>query len=291
MIMMQRLNVFLKLARVSNLPTVWSNCLVGWVLGGGEFSSWLSLLMLMLGASLAYSAGMVMNDAVDAEFDSEHRPERPLPSGEIKHSTAWGLAISLLGSALVLLLIAGAWPILALLLTAVIVAYNVLHKRWKGAVYIMGGCRLLLYLTAASVSVKGEWFREVVLIWALALGIYTVGITLAARGEAEDKGTGVGAISLLAAPLLAAVWTYFLRVESEMAVMVCLVVWAGWTAYSVLILRGDEEGRVARAVSLLIAGILLIDAVAISAAYPWLGIALVATLPAVLILQKRIAAT
>jgi hypothetical protein len=172
-----------------------------------------------------------------------------------------------------------------------IVAYNVLHKRWKGAVYIMGGCRFLLYLTAASVSVKGEWFRDKVLIWALALGIYTVGITLAARGEAEDKAAGVGGISLLAAPLFAAAWIYFLRVESGMEVMVCLVVWAGWTAYSVLTLRGDEEGRVARAVSLLIAGILLIDAVAISAVYPWLGLALVAALPPVLILQKRIAAT
>jgi 4-hydroxybenzoate polyprenyltransferase len=94
--MLQRLNVFLKLARVSNLPTVWSNCIVGWVLGGGDFSSWLSLFMLMLGASLAYSAGMVMNDVVDAGFDSEHRPERPLPSGEIKPSAAWGLAIFLI---------------------------------------------------------------------------------------------------------------------------------------------------------------------------------------------------
>ena len=289
--MLTRLSVMLKLARVSNLPTVWSNCIVGWLLGGGEFSSWLYLSMLMLGASLAYSAGMVMNDAVDAGYDSEHRPERPLPSGEIKQSTAWGLAISLLGSGLVLLLLAGAWPFWVLLLTAMIVSYNVLHKRWQGAVYIMGGCRLVLYLTAASVSVNGGWFREMVLIWALALGVYTVGITLAARGEAEDKGTGLGAISLLAAPLFAAGWMYFSRVESGMTVMVCLVLWAGWTAYSVLILRGDEEGRVARAVSLLIAGMLLVDAVAISAAYDWLGIVLVAALPPVLILQKRIAAT
>ena len=29
------LNVFLKIARVSNLPTVWANCIAGWVLGGG----------------------------------------------------------------------------------------------------------------------------------------------------------------------------------------------------------------------------------------------------------------
>lgn len=281
----------MKLARGSNLPTVWANCIVGWLLGGGEFSACLSLFMLLLGASLAYSAGMVMNDAVDVDFDSEHRPERPLPSGEIGLSAVWGLAIFLLGSGLVLLLQAGVWPVWALLLAALIVAYNVLHKRWKGAVYIMGGCRFLLYLAAASVSVKGEWFREVVLVWALALGIYTVGITLAARDEAADKGTGVGGICLMAAPLLAAAWTYFQRVESEMTVMICLIIWAGWTAYCVLILRGDEEGRVARAVAFLIAGMLLIDAVAISAAYPWLAIGLVAVLPAVLVLQKRIAAT
>ena len=291
MIMFARANVYLKLARVSNLPTVWSNCIAGWVLGGGELGGLFSLAILILGSSLVYSAGMIMNDAVDVGFDSVHRPERPLPSGEISLTNAWGMAITLLGGGVVLLILAGASPGFSLLLAAMIVGYNVLHKRWKGGVFLMGGCRFLLYLVAASVPADGGWFRESVLIWAFALGIYTVGITLAARGEAEDKRAGSFGVSMLTVPALAALGTYFLRAESGILVMVFLIVWAGWTAYCVLLLLGDEEGRVSRAVGLLIAGMLLIDAVAIAAAYPLLSAVLIAMLPVVLMMQRRISAT
>ena len=285
------INVILKLARVSNLPTVWANCIAGWVLGGGEFSDVFSLAVLVIGASLAYSAGMIMNDALDVEADTLHRPDRPLPSGDISLNMVWGLSIAFLSGGVVLMLLAGSSPGLALLLASTIVGYNVLHKRWAGSVFLMGACRALLYLVAASVPEYGVWFREAVVIWAIALGIYTVGITLAARGEAEDKGTGHFGLSMLAVPLLAATATYFLRAESGILVIISLIAWAAWTAYSILLLVGDDEGRVSRAVALLIAGMLLIDAVAVSAAYPWLSAALMAGLPIVLVLQRRISAT
>ena len=73
--------------------------------------------------------------------------------------------------------------------------------------------------------------------------------------------------------------------------LISLIIWACWTAYSILLMKGDEEGRVSRAVALLIAGMLLIDAVAVSAVSPWLGAGLIMLLPLVLMLQKRISAT
>src|ERR1041385_1224412 len=76
------------LGRVSNLPTVWSNCLAGWLLGGG--GSALRFGLLSLGASFLYIGGMFLNDAFDSEFDSQHRKERPIPSGSITVGKVWG---------------------------------------------------------------------------------------------------------------------------------------------------------------------------------------------------------
>ena len=297
--MISRIKTVLKLSRVSNLPTVWSNCIAGWLLGGGIaylpeascLKEVLLLLLLLVGASLAYSAGMIMNDAVDFKVDGVERPGRPLPAGEIRLSVAWALAISGLGGGFILMILAGASPGCVLLLGLMIVGYNVLHKRWEGSVFLMGACRLLLYLVAASVPEDGGWFRELVCVWALALGVYTVGITLAARGEVKDQGAGILGLSMLCVPLIAAAWAYFLQAESHLMLLISLIIWLCWTAYSILLMKGDEEGRVSKAVALLIAGMLLIDAVAVSAASPWLGVALIMMLPLVLMLQKRISAT
>src|SRR5437870_4696749 len=69
------LRALLILGRVSNLPTVWSNCLSGWWLGGGRHAE--KLPFLFLGAALLYVGGMFLNDAFDAVFDRQYRPERP----------------------------------------------------------------------------------------------------------------------------------------------------------------------------------------------------------------------
>ena len=61
------LRTLLVLGRASNLPTVWSNCLAGWILGGGGPHK--RLLALCGGATLLYVGGMFLNDAFDAQFD------------------------------------------------------------------------------------------------------------------------------------------------------------------------------------------------------------------------------
>ena len=72
------LRTLLILGRVSNLPTVWSNCLAGWLLAGGGAGS--RFAVLCGGASLLYIGGMFLNDACDVRFDTAHRKERPIPS-------------------------------------------------------------------------------------------------------------------------------------------------------------------------------------------------------------------
>src|SRR5260221_2068329 len=92
-----QLRTLLILGRVSNLPTVWSNCLAGWILGGGVQVA--RLIVLCAGATFLYTGGMYLNDAFDAQFDLQHRPERPIPSGAIRAATVWkwGLSWLLLG--------------------------------------------------------------------------------------------------------------------------------------------------------------------------------------------------
>src|SRR6266853_1629535 len=84
------MRTLLVLGRVSNLPTVWSNCLAGWLLGRG--GPWDRFALLCLGATLLYTGGMFLNDAVDEEFDRRYRPERPIASGRITGCTVWVLS-------------------------------------------------------------------------------------------------------------------------------------------------------------------------------------------------------
>ena len=107
---------WLVITRGSNLPTVWSNALLGltagWIVSqSGPSGSrppavpwhvlpqWLDQsVMLLLGLSLIYVGGMVLNDAVDAKVDAVDRPERPIPVGHIRRRTAWLAAAALLAS-------------------------------------------------------------------------------------------------------------------------------------------------------------------------------------------------
>src|SRR5882672_1844198 len=121
------LRALLILGRASNLPTVWSNCLAGWLLGGGGEPRRLALLCL--GATLVYLGGMFLNDAFDAQFDQQHRPERPIPSGAIQAGTVWKWGFVFLGLGwLVLGWLGNATLVLATVLVLSILIYDAVHK-------------------------------------------------------------------------------------------------------------------------------------------------------------------
>src|SRR5882762_7455244 len=90
------------LGRVSNLPTVWSNCLAGWLLSGG--GAWGNFALLGIAATCLYLGGMYLNDAFDAQFDEQHRPERPIPSRAIGVQEVWIWGFGWLGGGLACLL-------------------------------------------------------------------------------------------------------------------------------------------------------------------------------------------
>ena len=76
------LQVWLRLGRVSNLPTVWSNVLAALALAQA-LTSRPHVLVLALIFSGFYVGGMYLNDAFDREIDAAERPNRPIPSGQV----------------------------------------------------------------------------------------------------------------------------------------------------------------------------------------------------------------
>ena len=194
---MSKLRAWLELSRGANLPTVWSNVLIGWLIAaafGAEMdgSTPAQLTVLLAGASLLYTGGMFLNDACDAEWDAAHRPGRPIPSGHVTRRSVW-LAACLalgLGSGLVLW-IAPSGPALCVLglLVVSILAYSRRHKGNPLAPALMGVCRAALPLIgylAFTPSCDGysQGGGRLVLAHASALLLYTASISLLARHEA-----------------------------------------------------------------------------------------------------------
>src|SRR6187399_1680395 len=88
-----RWRAYLLLARVSNLPTVWSNVIAGTAAAASARPeiglSGPQLATTALAASLFYTGGMLLNDAFDAPHDRLARGERPIPRGDVARGEAF----------------------------------------------------------------------------------------------------------------------------------------------------------------------------------------------------------
>jgi hypothetical protein len=150
----RRLRALLALSRVSHLPTVWSNCLAGWWLGGhGNFAK---LPLLFLGVSALYTGGMFLNDAFDADFDRQRRTERPIPSGAISLPAVWRWGLGWLGlGALCLTAVGRTTGLLTVVLLLCIIIYDATHKVVTASPWLMGVCRFWVYVIAGSAGAAG----------------------------------------------------------------------------------------------------------------------------------------
>ena len=79
---------------MGNVFTAASNVIAGFLIASGQWSPAVVLATLIAASACLYAAGMVLNDAFDAELDARERPERPIPSGRIARRAAfaagWG---------------------------------------------------------------------------------------------------------------------------------------------------------------------------------------------------------
>ena len=275
----------LVLGRVSNLPTVWSNCMAAWILGGGGNNH---LLRLCLGASLLYIGGMFLNDACDVWFDVRHRRERPIPSGHIDVRTVWALGIALLGGGFVLLAtMSRTTAILALLLATCIVLYDYLHKEMEHAPVLMAACRFFLFLAAASAG--GEGVTGLAVWSAVALFCYIVGLSYIARKESIPGLIRYWPCLLLLIPVLLA---FLVNAgESRPGALILMAILALWILRSIRTTFWTTPRHIGRTVSSLLAGIVLVDLLAVAHVPRETGLIFIACFVAALIAQRFIPAT
>jgi 4-hydroxybenzoate polyprenyltransferase len=251
----QMVATLLRLGRVSNLPTVWTNVLAGAVLSGGDWRNWRLGLMLVAMSSF-YVGGMYLNDYFDRAFDARERPERPIPSGRISAGAVAAIGFCLIGAGAVATATMGlAAAAMAALLAISIVAYDLHHKANPFAPVVMGACRALVYGATATALSGGVTIF--VAVAAVAIAAFVAGLTYAARQESLDKIGNLWPLLLLAAPLLVAIGV-FRQGAVVVAVYLLLAVWIAAAVY--LLARRPVAGSVSRAVGWLIAGISLCDA-------------------------------
>ncbi len=248
------LRTLLVLGRVSNLPTVWSNCLAGWWLGGGgNFSK---LPFLFLGVTLLYVGGMFLNDAFDASFDRQHRTERPIPSGAIAESLVWKLgALGLILGELCLMCLGFVPGAIGLTLGLCILVYDAFHKLFTFSPVLMGLCRFFVYIVAASAGANGVtgWA-----VWCgLALGAYVVGLSGLARIESTRGHPPRWPVSLLFLPILMAMFIND-GIYLEGALIRSAVL-ALWILYCLRATFWTNNVNIGRSVSGLLAGIVIVD--------------------------------
>jgi 4-hydroxybenzoate polyprenyltransferase len=251
----QMVATLLKLGRVSNLPTVWTNVLAGAVLSGGDWRNW-RLGLMLVAMSAFYVGGMYLNDYFDRAIDARERPERPIPSGRIAAGAVAAIGFCLVGAGAIATAAMGpAAAAMAALLAISIVAYDLHHKANPFAPVVMGACRALVYGATATALSGGTTIF--VAVAAVAIAAFVAGLTYAARQESLDKIGNLWPLLLLAAPMLVAVGV-FRQGPGAMAVYLLLAVWIAAAVY--LLARRPVAGSVSRAVGWLIAGISLCDA-------------------------------
>jgi 4-hydroxybenzoate polyprenyltransferase len=280
------LRTLLVLGRVSNLPTVWSNCLAGWWLGGAGNVD--KLPYLLAGATSLYTGGMFLNDAFDVEFDRRYRTERPIPSRAIELKTVWVWAIGWLALGACCLAWVGATTgVLGLALAGCIVLYDGVHKRVAFGPVLMGLCRFVLYLVAASAAVNGS--NPKAISCAFALFAYIVGLSYVARRESAGGPLQYWPIVLVAMPIIVAmIFNHGYRLESALLLSALFLV---WTVKSLRYTLWSDEPNIGRTVSGLLAGIVLVDLLAAANVPREFGVVFVGLFLAALLFQRFVPAT
>lgn len=292
----QFLRNLLILGRVSNLPTVWTNVIAGWLIGGGIFG-W-EIASLLGGVSLIYISGMTLNDAFDARWDRKNAPQRPIPSGSISLRSTWAIGILEMVAGCLVLLAAGDtdWRYLSGLVTAVLL-YNWIHKKWSGSVLIMGACRALVYLLAwdaARADMRLDPTSPLVFLVSGGVLLYISGLTLAARGEhkaAEGKPPSSLSRFLLLLPTSFPVMTLYCENTLDLSRPLLYGGIIAASAWIVLFRSVLRNRSIPQGISMAIAGIALYDAT-VALLLDWTaGVACLLCFGITLVAQRYIPAT
>lgn len=179
-----RWHAFASLIRLPNIFTVLSNVVAAHLVATQTDVQPLVLLMTLLASAAFYHGGMVVNDCLDFDEDSQMRPGRPLPAGHFSLRQAWTIAVFMMLFGLILSVqLGGVTGIIALLLAAFIFGYNLSNREGYWGCVWMGCCRFLNWALALSAvgGLATYW------PYALVVAVYVSALTIISRDEVKAK--------------------------------------------------------------------------------------------------------
>jgi 4-hydroxybenzoate polyprenyltransferase len=273
------LRVVLLLGRLSSLPTIWSNCLAGWLLSGG--GSIENFLVLGMGTSCLYIGGMCLNHACDASVDAIHRPERPIPSGMVGTQTVILMAVGWFAvGALFLVTLGTVSSTITILLLCFIVLYYLTHNMLSFAPVFMGAYRFFIYLLAGSAADGGI---SGLTIWSgFAMAAYVGGVSYLGRKDFAPMRISHWPFLFFGVPVLLT-WVVNGPGYRWQALLMTLLV-SGWLGGCLRYALGGGRRNVRHTVAGLLAGIILVDWMAVG--FPAASLVFLLWFGAVLALQR-----
>ena len=215
------------------------------------------LLLVAIALLAFYFAGMILNDAKDANIDQKHRPERPIPCGAIKRRDAWVAGVvSLVFGVLLCALVSTNVALYSLFLVTAVCLYTAIHHLFVPALVLMGICRGLAYIL--SFIAIAQSFSFIAIEFALGVGLYTMFLTWIGKNEHLSNNNRAYLVWLLAIPPLVPIQYWLPNIEFN---IILYVAYLGWIA---LASKAFVTNKIGQGMHILLAAFCLLDCIFLS---------------------------
>ena len=289
------LKAWIQLIRPSNVLTAISDVLAGVALAclflQSELPETESLIWITLSSMLLYTGGIVFNDVFDAALDKIERPERPIPSGKVKQSSAaiLGTIAFSLGCFLAYQVNMTAFYIaLAIVLMCLLYNGKAKHHFIAGPI-VMGSCRGLNLLLGMAVLPDSLSYFYL----AIVPIIYIAAVTNISRGEVYGNNKTAILVSMGLYALVIITLIYFAFVSKNYLAFIFILFFTVMIASPLLkALKSLAPQDVRKSVKFGVLALILMNASWIAISGYWvLALAICAILPVSIFLAKKFAVT
>ena len=289
------LKAWIQLIRPSNVLTAISDVLAGVALAclflQSELPETESLIWITLSSMLLYTGGIVFNDVFDAALDKIERPERPIPSGKVKQSSAaiLGTIAFSLGCFLAYQVNMTAFYIaLAIVLMCLLYNGKAKHHFIAGPI-VMGSCRGLNLLLGMAVLPDSLSYFYL----AIVPIIYIAAVTNISRGEVYGNNKTAILVSMGLYALVILTLIYFAFVSKNYLAFIFILFFTVMIASPLLkALKSLAPQDVRKSVKFGVLALILMNASWIAISGYWvLALAICAILPVSIFLAKKFAVT